>query len=1020
MPPQQRLPPPPPSSNARKVDAEASKGLRTLALQFEATGKWAQVSETKAFTSSDGGGNHASRRRSLTPLPLFSLSRPLLSPLSRPLLSPLSSHHPQPTQAIKCYDACLAIAADEPRVEASVRLACARLLLRHTANAADARQQLERARLLLNTVKDGGGGAWAGMTPAGSSSSSSFSVTSLRCAVFSELASVHASLGSARAAADALARGSAAAAASGPVSSPAAAAWQAHFATRAAALSSPLHGGILSAAASGSASSPFSAAQRDPLEDLSSWLPSAPPLAAAAVALARGATAANEPGRAEEEAVEFVQKALRLLQEVELEAKREREEEERAAASKEEEEGEEEEEGYKDVVIVSDDDGSGCGGDGTQQQQQQQQRPPKRRKSSAGDAVRVAASSNLQQSKHSSPFPPSVYPSRATELAHAARLRAHAEALRVALSLSAGDPVADLGIQDKGRCMRLADSLSAAVGALVAARAVREAAEGEVAAAVAAAAAGSGSGRGGGGGGGGAGAGAGARRGREGGDPGAAAAAAAAPALPPPLPSPPSLTEDAEAAASAAGALATAAGVLRPLCKFIYAAVHLARGLEICDEGLAGLGAVGGFGRGGGDDTGDGNNNNSSSTLESSLPPHVSAAAAPLIRARLTLLDARARCWLSQSDLAQARRDVASALSLAGQWPRAAAPLLAPLLLPLAGSYCLCARELSAARAFLGAAAAASGPRAYQLQAQRQQQQQQRQLQASATTTPEHRGQSSSASAPPSSSVVIVQPPAGPAVPAANAAFAAAHAAFAELADPSPAGGGPAARATSVLKAGLAFPAALPAGPGVPRTHRATAQLALGCTLAASAAAAAGEGNPAAAQAAAEARARARTCFGSAMAAAQRNLSNLQLTAFALGAMAPLLAYDDGKSNTGGGGETGRGVNASSFHEASVEAGRTLFIGALDVAKQIDCPAAVLAATCGWVQQSGDGGEGGEAAAASDAYIARYEARRAARVAEAKGLAPVPGAPAQDSTAEALVAARAEHEAIVGWMPVCQ
>lgn len=40
MPPQQRPPPPP---NARAVDAEASLGLRTLALQFEATGKWAQV-----------------------------------------------------------------------------------------------------------------------------------------------------------------------------------------------------------------------------------------------------------------------------------------------------------------------------------------------------------------------------------------------------------------------------------------------------------------------------------------------------------------------------------------------------------------------------------------------------------------------------------------------------------------------------------------------------------------------------------------------------------------------------------------------------------------------------------------------------------------------------------------------------------------------------------------------------------------------------------------------------------------
>ena len=51
MPPQQRPPPPP---NARAVDAEASAGLRTLALQFEATGKWAQVreaAEKKRFQS---------------------------------------------------------------------------------------------------------------------------------------------------------------------------------------------------------------------------------------------------------------------------------------------------------------------------------------------------------------------------------------------------------------------------------------------------------------------------------------------------------------------------------------------------------------------------------------------------------------------------------------------------------------------------------------------------------------------------------------------------------------------------------------------------------------------------------------------------------------------------------------------------------------------------------------------------------------------------------------------------------
>ena len=48
MPPQQRPPPPP---NARAVDAEASVGLRTLALQFEAAGKWAQVREANEFFS---------------------------------------------------------------------------------------------------------------------------------------------------------------------------------------------------------------------------------------------------------------------------------------------------------------------------------------------------------------------------------------------------------------------------------------------------------------------------------------------------------------------------------------------------------------------------------------------------------------------------------------------------------------------------------------------------------------------------------------------------------------------------------------------------------------------------------------------------------------------------------------------------------------------------------------------------------------------------------------------------------
>ena len=179
----------------------------------------------------------------------------------------------------------------------------------------------------------------------------------------------------------------------------------------------------------------------------------------------------------------------------------------------------------------------------------------------------------------------------------------------------------------------------------------------------------------------------------------------------------------------------------------------------------------------------------------------------------------------------------------------------------------------------------------------------------------------------------------------------------------------------------------------------------------------------AAAASAAAARARARNLFGSALAAAQRNLANLQFTAFALGALAPLLAYDDGEAGGGAGGTGGEAAAASGGggpEAASVEAGRTLFIGAMDVAKSIDCPAAVLAATSGWVQQgsgSGSGGEKTEAQASSEAYIARYEAKRAARVAEAKGLAPVPET--QD-TEEALAEARAEHEAIVGWMPVCQ
>lgn len=891
-----------------------------------------------------------------------------------------------------------------------MRLACARLLLKHTANAADARQQLERARLLLNTVRDGGGsgGGGGGAATPGAAGSSSFSVASLRCAVFSELASVHAALRSARAAADALARGSAAAAAaahaaaaaaaagsssSSSSSSSSAAAWQAHFATRAAALASPLHGGIFASSGAGGSGG----GGGDPLGQgaSASWLKSAPPLAAAAVALARAAAAANEPGRAEKDAPEFVQKALRLLEEVELEAKREREREgERAANGG----GGEEE----DIVIDfdgGDDDGS----------------KPKRRKSSAGDALPVSAAAKRNTS---TTFPASAYPSRAAELAHAARLRAHAEALRVALSLSAGDPVAELGGMEEGgggRFARLADALSDAVGLAAAARGASEAEEGAVAAAVAAAAASGG----------------GARRRSRGGDD-------ANSTVPPPLPFPASLAEDAEAAASAAGALATAAGVLRPLCKFIYAAVHLARGLEICDEGLARLGAVDEEEGGGEGDRGERENGGGASTkatLESSLPPHVSAAAAPLVRARLALLDSRARCRLSQSDLAGARQDVAAALAVAGAWPRAAAPLLAPLLLPLAGVYCLCARELPAARAFLGAAAAASGPRAYQLQAQRQQQQQRT---AAATGTPENRSQASPAaagSASASSSAAVVQPPGGPAGPAANAALSAAHAAFAELADPSPAGGGPAARATSVLKAGLAFPAPPPAGPGVPRTHRATAQLALGCTLAAVASAApppseegGGGGGGSAASAATSARARARTLFGSALAAAQRNLSNLQFTAFALGALAPLLAYDDGEAAGGGGGggaggSAGGGEGGDSAESAGVEAGRTLFIGAMDVAKSIDCPAAVLAATSGWVQQrsslSGNqaAGKNPQEASASEAYIARYEAKRAARVAEAKGLAAVPET--QD-TEEALAEARAEHEAIVGWMPVCQ
>ena len=117
MPPQQR----PPPSNARAVDAEASAGLRMLALQFEATGKWAQVRKAKELKmfSLDA------RRRFPSVLDLVALTSVAFPPLSH--LFPGNQ-----TQAVKCYDACLAIAADEPRVEASVRLACARLLLRHT------------------------------------------------------------------------------------------------------------------------------------------------------------------------------------------------------------------------------------------------------------------------------------------------------------------------------------------------------------------------------------------------------------------------------------------------------------------------------------------------------------------------------------------------------------------------------------------------------------------------------------------------------------------------------------------------------------------------------------------------------------------------------------------------------------------------------------------------------------------------------------------------------------------------
>ena len=129
--------------------------------------------------------------------------------------------------------------------------------------------------------------------------------------------------------------------------------------------------------------------------------------------------------------------------------------------------------------------------------------------------------------------------------------------------------------------------------------------------------------------------------------------------------------------------------MLRPVAKFAPANVHLARGLEEVDAGLAALGV-------------------GAESREDELPLHTAQAAAPLVRLHAALLASRSRAWLAQTELARGRRDAAAALAVAAAWPVATAPV-APVLRATASHYALLTRELGPARAGFAALATAGG-----------------------------------------------------------------------------------------------------------------------------------------------------------------------------------------------------------------------------------------------------------------------------------------------------------------------
>ena len=368
-------------------------------------------------------------------------------------------------------------------------------------------------------------------------------------------------------------------------------------------------------------------------------------------------------------------------------------------------------------------------------------------------------------------------------------------------------------------------------------------------------------------------------------------------------------------AATVSASSAAAVGVLRPLSKFGPATVHALRGLAAADDELRRLGVLGshfsllaatpppttrppphkaGHPHAPPALTAEAA---SSTAPEASVAPHVRALAAPIIRSKLLLLEARARCALATTDLAGGRAAAAAALTLADAWPGAAAPLV-PALLELAGHYALCTRcPADAARLFGAAAARAGGATGA----------------AAAAAAP-------GGALPPPSTHSPATLSAGVAGPVAAQVTAGSLAALAELADHSRAGGGPTARANAALKAAGVLPD-LP--PDLPRAAKAVARLASGAALLAA-------GDESAA----------RVSLSAALVAAENEMKNSSLVTAALVALAPSQAA--------------RGDGAGA--EGMLEAAFTLAKGSLDVATQVSAAVAkrnILLA-------SGGGGEGGE------------------------------------------------------------